>query len=321
MRSALYLCELLRKSYDSYDKTFNSNMFLGNPLLPEMALSKTKNWIVRLPQIAGYITSVTLPVAYGLQRWLDNCSPATFAYFVLPNCDFPSKDNGSPNFSLDSIVRLTFICTWTVWLLLDNIGFFCFVVFELSLLPGFCFQFYMKFFRKSLTASLTQSNLHGILKVNQRPFSRKSNYIMYREIQVLSRYYNLIQQDKIIIGILDIVLIAFIICFYALISNGSNVSIPHLFLFSSGLLNGFLGISVCFGTFGGVHGESLDTLAFLKSSIIPRVAPVEQKMLTKYVASLQPIKIRVGSVNYVDNMTPIVLLHFCFSQIVNLVMM
>lgn len=279
-----------------------------------MALSKYDNWLIRLTQVAGFITSLTLPMAYAVQRWLDNCSPATIAYFVLPHCEFPTRDNGHLNFAWESVSKLVIICIWSSWLLLDMIGFFCFVVFEMSLLPGFCFRYYMKFFCKVVLRRFK----HG--QQNQIREQRNCVFPIYRQIQILSRYHNLIHQDAIVIGILDIVLLAFIICCYALISNGSEISIPHLFLFSSGLLNGFLGICICFGCFGKVYGDSVEVIAFLRSKILNRVAAKDKKFMRRYVLSLQPIKVRVGNVLFVDNMTPIVLLHFCFSQIVNLLM-
>ncbi|CAL8122228.1 unnamed protein product [Orchesella dallaii] len=117
---------------------------------------------------------------------------------------------------------------------------------------------------------------------------------------------------------------------YVLACMGTQISIPHLILFSSALFDGICTDILCFGAFASVHSESSRLVAYMKGQLLPNLEghsknkPFSQKhklkLIKKLVTSFYPIKVRIGAVNFVEKFTPIIMLNFCVAQIVNLLL-
>ncbi|CAL8122224.1 unnamed protein product [Orchesella dallaii] len=261
------------------------------------------------------IASAPVFISSGLlQRWLNPCTSALLAWKIMPEC---ADKNSSQEWSSFSLGLLGGILLLSVWIITDLIGAAVFQVVQLSFSQVVCLINGVRNFHESLQ----------IVLWNPRADAEKI-MLQYRQLQILIRLLNWIQQDLIIVAVLNLFLILIIISTYALISMGWHISIPHFILFSSALLDSIVADVFCFGAFAQVHSESSSTLVYLKKKFLPKMELEkrsllkrgELKLLKKFVLSMYPLKVRIGGVNFVEKFTPIAILDFCVAQIVSLLL-
>ncbi|CAL8129379.1 unnamed protein product [Orchesella dallaii] len=271
---------------------------------PPQAIAKV---LIQFVQYCFIVATPVLMVTYGLQRWINPCTSALFLYNLIPECVY---EKSSPWVN-SSLIQLAIQILVSLYLMVDMCGGFIFQVIEMMYLQSCCFKHYIK--------CLLISLLRCKFKV--------SHLLRFRQLQIILRRYNLIQQDVMIVALLNMVLLIFVVSLYALIYLGSGdegISIPQLMFFSCSLLDTFLAIVVCFGAFAGVHKESLRTVAFMRETLLPSLKhnqSHQRRLATRYVMSFRVLKVNIGEVNYVEKFTPIVMLNFCFGQIVNLLLL
>ncbi|CAL8136974.1 unnamed protein product [Orchesella dallaii] len=258
-------------------------------------------------QLSGILGTPILILAYSLQRWFNPCTSATFAYrLFLPECSAINPLQISWKFS--SLLALFLTILLSIWVIIDLCGCLMFQTFELAFVQCCCLKEYLKW-------------LHGVMKSSALGQFDLSLVSVYRELQLLSRLYNWIQQDVIIIALTNMTVFVFIVSLYALILMGSHASVPHILFFSSVVLLGLLVIVVCFGTFAGLHTQSTKLIVFLRKKVNLSVwKPHKKRLIERYSWSLREIKVSIGQVNFVDKLTPVIMLNFCISQIVSLLL-
>lgn len=192
-------------------------------------------------------------------------------------------------------------------------GNYIFGFIELCYLPATCLQCYIKSFRQGFTCN-------GSFSTVGKKFIIKLK--VYRELQLLAQYFNDIHNDTILPAFLFITTFLFISCAYALAFAGFAMPAVKMGEFSWLAFCCWLAIAAGVGTFGRVNGESKEALSLIyrKVRLFPQVRRCDRQQLIKFMLSLQPLKIKVGYVNFVEKFTPIILLHFCVSQIVSLLL-
>jgi len=267
-------------------------------------LGKFGKVLIQFVQFCGFMGTPLLVICYALQRWMIPCSSALFAFDFIPECT-----NGVlSKWGTWSLIQLTFQITFSLWLITDLLCGFVLQVVEMMYLHACCFKQYIKCLRSCIVPSKFQF----------------SQLLRFRQLQVLLKLYNWIQQDVMIVVLIFMVQFVFVVSLYALIhlqSGQDGISVPQLLFFSCTLLDTFLAIVVCFGTFAGVHKEAKKTLAFMRETLLPNIKEKHrEKLADKYVRSFRVLKVNIGKVNFVEKFTPIVMLKICFEQIVNLLL-
>jgi len=137
--------------------------------------------------------------------------------------------------------------------------------------------------------------------------------------------------DVIIVCLLNLLLIVICLSMYAMIRMGTAISLSNLLLFSCALVDSVATDVLMFGAFASVHTQSSVALAYLKESVIPQLhldqhrsgesrRRFELKVFKWAVVSLYPLKVRIGAVNFVEKITPIVMLNFFVEQITSLLL-
>jgi len=242
-------------------------------------------------------------LAYTLIRWTQPCNSGTLGYFLLPECGFPE---GSIKWSNSSTFLLLAVCLVTVWLFVDSVGSAVFCITHFYFVQMYCLLGYLKVVTHMLTAK------HGNVT---------KQLMKYRQLQILSRCHNVINQNVLIVLRIFILEVSVTICFYALISMGLQVSILRLIIFVCG---GPLAAAliVMYTTFmGHIYSVSGLVNGVIKNRILVNV-PVRKrsKWFGRFMRSCKPLKCHIGYTNYVDNLTPLNLLSFCFVQIANLLL-
>ncbi|CAL8122138.1 unnamed protein product [Orchesella dallaii] len=282
---------------------------------PDMMTGSTKDkWIVNYGQFNGLIAAPIFGLPYAIQRWLSPCNSATFAWYILEEClTQPIGIKLEPN----SIILLSITSVFSMWLIFYLIGAFAFYCAGVFYVTSYCIVNYLINFR----IVLENCEVNRIEKVLKK----------YRQLQIFERHLNSIHQNVIITVMLNPLILGVIISAYSLINLGSQLSIPHLILFSSILIINITAIVLLCGTLGLVHTESTITLAYLDKTLITRLeseigrsavfGKFNLKFIKRFVASLYVLKVRIGNANFVEKTTPMVVLEFCVEQIVNLLLM
>jgi len=151
---------------------------------------------------------------YALIKWLRPCNTATFAYKLIPECRNPGLSQ--TDWATSSTLLLIMICIITVWLVTDNAGSFAIFIAEFSFTQAYCLRRYVQ--------QIT-------LKIVENPSEANRVLPILRQLQILSRCYNLIQQDKLIISSLLMTMVSVIFSFYTMIALGSQMLGPEWMLF------------------------------------------------------------------------------------------
>jgi len=245
---------------------------------------------------------------YTMQRWFSPCDSATFGYFLFPECSASLGPN-QVKWGIKSKAALLLNCIITFWCNVDAFGIYVFYLVSISFVMSHCLSMFIKLFGKKADEILHTGNRRWLH--------------MYKELQLLNCYLNRIQQSVLLPLILYMCIVVFITAVFMLISRGDQLAFPELFLFSVSCIQTFLLIFVYFGFLARVYSYSNRTLGFLRDNVVPRMGKGGglQKWGRKYVYSLHPLKISLGSVNFVDQLTPINLFNFSLSQIVSLLLL
>ncbi|CAL8122146.1 unnamed protein product [Orchesella dallaii] len=276
-------------------------------------VAKLDKGIVNFGQLNGIIAAPILGISYAVQRWLNPCQSTTFAWNILVECS--SERQSEAGWELKSLIFLSGINLFSFWVAIYLIGAFIFQGAELHFVPCYCLVSYIKNLRISLE-NCGKCNI-------ERGLGR------YRQLQILEGFFNWIHQDIVTPSTLNILIITTIISTYAMISMGTQLSIPHVILFSCVLVNSLACIVLMIGAFALVHVESTRMFRYIKEKLIPNLETncssyserCKVKVIKKLVASLYILKVRIGSVNFVEKTTPIAILDFCLAQIVSLLLM
>ncbi len=229
--------------------------------------------------------------------------PFSLGKTLLIECSesYEIKGTFSPELSSRSTILMVIIFALNFWVWITTSGSFMFTATHFSFVECCCFTQYIRGFKtkcqdsKSINEDLQLSHLWRI----------------YHQIQLLVQFYNDIQQNVPTMS------------FFALIRNGVNLPIMEMALFCSVGFAGFVAIVVIFSAYGRLHQESYDLVEYLKTrfmceNIYARTGGI--KLTKRFVISLRPVKVKLGQVNYVDQMTPIVMIDICFSQLANLLL-
>jgi len=255
--------------------------------------------------VVGIFASPFGTGAYFLQRWLYPCDAATLGYFLFPEC---SNVATHTKWGFQSSFGLFIICIFVSWQFTDAIGIFGFHVITIMFVQAFFFSAYLRWIQIYLLNTLTD------------PMKRCRALRMYRELQILNRYYNKLQQNVFVFVAMFLITVAVITGLYILIAFGSKIKLHEVLLFSCLSFDGLVVILVGFSAMGNVNEGAVKAIHHVKM-MIPFVSGTrDRKWVGKYWRSLLPLKVYIGEVNFVDKMTPFTLLSFCLDKIVNLLL-
>jgi len=129
-------------------------------------------------------------------------------------CWDPTPDTQSCNLSF---ILLVFISPFTFYITIDAAGRLAFVVMHFSWVGAYCLSSYVDY-------------ITALLLNNSKEAPARLKY--YRQVQLLNRYYNLIQQDELLKSVIIMDIMGVTVSFYTIISLRSQINIPELLLFS-----------------------------------------------------------------------------------------
>jgi len=238
-----------------------------------------------------------------MQQWF-NCNSITFGYFLLPKC---SSGFTEGEVSLSSIIMLVPLSLVGYWFVFDSASHIAFFIVHLSMVQAHCLRRYIQHFTKCLTSTSTKACV---------------NVGKYRQIQILGRYYNLFQQDILIISTIVLAITALVLCLFVIISLGSKMAVAEALIFSTGLIDSILALLLYTNIMGCLFAESKQTVCTLRECVSSNsVVLKDKKLLQKYLRTISPIKVYIGYANYFDELTPLNLFNFAVDQTVSLLLL
>jgi len=250
----------------------------------------------------GFAPMVTIP--YALLRWIIPCNSATLGYFLIPECENFESDlewGFRSKLMLICISMLAFYCA------IDGCGNFAMFLANFSLVQAYCLRRYVQY--------LT-------LLLQKRPSKSKEYLPIYRQLQILCRYYNLFQQNGLIFSNYFLTCIGLILSSFSLISNGFNLSLFELLLFATVSQDTILVLLIYGTTMGQLYSTSKKFCFNVKKQVLTkRMSMHDRKWADCYTNSFRPLKCYLGCVNFVDELTPLVMLNLCINQTVSLLML
>jgi len=266
-------------------------------------VSKLERRFVTFANLVGIGVSFPITSSFIALRWLFPCGSMTFGYQFFPECKVALE---SKSWSFSSNIILGLIMVMVFWLIIDSSGSFAMFITDCTFMQAYCMRRYVQ-------------NITGML--NARPEMLPQFLRYYKQLQILSRYYNLIQQDTLVVAHLLMEQIAIVLCFYSLISLGAQLPLAKVGFFLVGGFDGAVALLVVSSVLAQLHNVSKDMKSKLRKQTLVSVSPRQRRWIRQCIRSLLPLKSYIGQVNYVDELTPLVMMDFSISQTVSLLMM
>lgn len=253
-------------------------------------------------QIFAITTPAILP-CHATRIWLNPCLPYAPGFAYLQECSTQIESHGNLLSGPIAKYYWTFSCFLLFWSVKELMANHFFVVNQLYFLVAFCLSYYLNTLLVNTSSTIPNWTLVKL----------------YRELQLLLCYFNRINQDIFISTLLYFISIGNVIGMFAFITGRTEMSFMQFWIMGSAASQSYLCIIFGYGTFGKIFNDSYK---LLKAFSAVKVSMKEQnKFYRKSVKSLQPLKVMLGSVNFVDQLTPIALIDFFLGILVNLLLL
>ncbi|CAL8069315.1 unnamed protein product [Orchesella dallaii] len=266
--------------------------------------------VVRLFDFIGTTTSVVSYIIYICQIWVQPCFPGNFGYMFYAECKSQIFSSGWTTYMNSWVeVAVKIILVWfSSTCALFMFSTFTLVVAQFTCVFSFCYRNYLIYLQ----------NIMGLLKQQKTICDEQRNdLIIYKQIQVLLIHHNCIHQSLIVVVLLNQAMFVVIVGLFLIIGMYTRLEIAQQLLFVVLGFDALLVLVVVFGILGLVYVSSMKTLEIGKEIQILRKDPWARR----YIRSWPPLKIGLGSVNFIDKLTGLVSVDFSVNQTVNLLMM
>lgn len=276
---------------------------------------KTKIAAIKLLQISCIASPPVIFTGLVGRFWLQPCNPYVPLFDFLDKCSqyankyyISNMLNSSGKFSM---IYWTGYCLLLYYLVMKPSLGCLFALGQTYFVQSCCIQYYLKTIFENVNRRSSFSDRQRLVK-------------LYKQIQLLVCYYNEIHQDIFTNAVLWFVGLCIVIGLYAIITSFSIIAPLQLLVLGSASSQAVIGFVLCFGNFGAIYDESQNILAgFRTRAILSQFSSTqltEYRFENKVAKSIQPVKIKLGSVNFVDGMMPITFIDFCFGMLVNMLL-
>lgn len=259
----------------------------------------TKEKIIKLLAPTLQWSAMAVPFAFiGGVVWSMPCMASNLGYFLLEEC---STEKSKLNFLPEHLTKCIFLLT-NLWIWSYGVQCAVFVVIVV-MLGAVSLRSYLKYYKQSMISSFPELT-NCIYR----------NALMFRRMQVLTKRFNEIHQSKILVPLIFTVTSHQVFSVYGAIKFAGQLNFVSYALF---FILGNQGVMVIMGMFTGladVYTMSTGVKACLQRS------QRGHKWLRRFHASCQSIKIRFGSVNFIDSFTPLAFENFAVVQTTNMLM-
>lgn len=273
--------------------------------------------VIKNFQFCGAISGPVIYTCYVARYLYDPCKPYSHGFMLLEKCSKYLESNSDlSSFSLSEQIGPVywyFVCLSFYVVVLKPAGSCFFVIFQMFIIESCCLRYYLK------------NQLQNIIRPDKY-FRKETAIKLYKQLQILVCFYNKINQDIFIVVKLSMVGLCIVIGLYAMITSWSEMRGLQYLILGSAAIQSLFGIMISYGNFGGMHDESTKLIRNLygkpsKTADMNGIWIRQSQYIIKLIRSLQPLKVQIGAVTYIDKLTPITFASFCFSVLVNLLLL
>jgi len=287
-------------------QSFYANVYFSGSVKTETVAKTNKGFFMKFLLMGLNVYSPVISVSWLLIQWTLGChSFVTVGYFTISECrEFPVP---KPKWSTRSTIQFLVVASIQSWLCLDVCGTAC-IVWAFTMVQAYCQWRYLKMAK------------HLILDKSGHSMN---NLALLRQLQVLNRYYNLVQQGSILPITIFMTVFSIVLGYYVLISLGSHISTPELLLFYTCANDGLVVLLVLTTVMSWIYAESGKNIQFvMKAVLFPNICIAkERKLAQRYVRSFPPLKCYIGNCNFIEELTPLNLLSFSANQTASLILL
>ncbi len=272
---------------------------------------------IKLFQLCATFTPYVLTGSHVVRCFIQRCLPYAPGFEFLGSCEELSKSDKHFHLYLPQPISLVY---WVAINLVYVVTFvklgegFFFVTIQLYFVQSCCIRYYLS----TMLANMSKTS----------KFRKTTTIIkLYKQLQLILRYYNQLHQDIFVIVLLHLVGLCIIIGLFAVISSWNIITNVQCLVLTASALQAIFGLMILFGNFAGIYEDSLSFIANLRlprTNTASTISGNEKHSLEKnrkIAKSLFPLKVRIGSVNFVDRFTPITFIDFCFGIVVNMLLL
>jgi len=236
--------------------------------------NSSKHGIMKFILVCLTVCGSAYAFSFLLMQWSLGCnSISTVGYFTLSECKHPAL---SSEWSTRANIQFLVAASIQSWMTLDAVGSSS-IVAAIVLVQAYCQWRYLK--------------MVACLMLDKLGCSR-NDLLLLRRLQLLNRYYNLVQQGYILPAIIFMGISATVLGFYVLISLGTHISKPELLLCITLASVGLGFVMVITTGMSWIYAESGKKVQFaMKAFLFPNIGITkERKWAQKYARSFPPLK-------------------------------
>ncbi|CAL8074380.1 unnamed protein product [Orchesella dallaii] len=301
---------------------------------PEVKTEKP-DMVGRLLQTLGMCTSFGLPGFMTTMLAVDGCKPPHLGYMLYYSAE---KQCEIPNYFARVGLLLFDYYMWT-----SSIAPACYYVFHFMFVGLRCMDHYIQFLRRILrnkSAATKQqvlpisepqpqlespqmNNTEAVLptlkivrqNIKQLEPRHSNIFFIYRQIQVMNKLYDEVLQAVFLPTIIGAACSCIIISLYACIKLHRMIPMPGLAFFPLLASDGFSVIYIV-----KVAAALLKQSEMFLETLRNNSKYSNKSVFKKVARSVVKIKVRFGSTNFIDQLTPFIFMDFCLTHTVTLML-
>lgn len=273
------------------------NFFFAEQHWSPSETRKTRQTMKRIITLA-MISVPFLIVSGPSQLFRMPCFPGHLVYFLFKPCANPD----APWRIFPDRVASLIIVMVVVWISLTVFVSAIMEIIIYSTLHCYCLVNYQFLFLRN---SILDKNVPRIVQ-------------MYKELQLLITNYNLIHGGTLSVLVTILLSSSLILASYLVLGLSMELTYAQCMRFSFLTFDSFIVMLFCDGGFkANVNIVSQGILKKMKASSLF----MQNRALRRHVKSWPLARIKLGSTNFYDKETPLNLIGFCVSQVVNLLLL
>ncbi len=256
------------------------------------------------------ITGVVLPLFNHLDVIRNPCMPAYFGgyWIVEPQCGGQIGTDFQATWSIYEILTKSVVCFVSYINLSFLVSGSFFHITTVLLTQPYCLKNYIL-----LAGQKIDESLRGQGKTNWR------TWLVYREVELMSTEYRNLYSYYMTAVVMICVIFQHIITLYACLEFGMKLPLPSYLLFLITTVNDGVVLVGMYSTLSNIFTTSQDILE--KQLRLATGKTAMSPYFRRYHKSCKILKVYIGSSNFVEPLTPLVVEEFCIQQVISLLLL
>ncbi len=258
----------------------------------------------------GAVSVIFAAPAHVLGYWMAPCLPSNFGFFLIPQCN-PYRLSNETNVYFNLLTKL-FVTTISAILPFTLLTAFI-LEFQFSFMICYCIKNYLLYY-KSVLKLLNGSYEHNLAH-SRYTTDLQRNVLMFRNIQILLIHFNEYHAKYLVVVKIIGQALFITLGIYSFIRLSNVLPVAQFLVYGVGILDSLIGVIFCYGMKAQVFSVSGALKTQNKNSVSRNL--LRSKWFQRYFRSCPQLKVKIGSVNFVDEFTPLSIISLSLGQLVN----